>query len=119
MGALTVARMREVEAEAGLTPAPKAGGKAPPVADAGSDAADAEFVQPPQAPAPQEVRWAADRLVLLVSVNSPLTCDWRWSSLACCDILVQIFMAWRSVLMPRWSDDTIEAFKHIFANICM
>ena len=46
VGALTVARMREVEAEAGLTPAPKADGAAEPAADAGA-AEDAAVHAPP------------------------------------------------------------------------
>ena len=73
MGALTVARMREVEAEAGLTPASKAESADNNATDGSLDAADAEFLQPPQAPAPQEVRLAADQVVRLLSVQRLLS----------------------------------------------
>ena len=48
MGALTVARMREVEAAAGLTPAPKAECAAEPAADAGAAGVAGGRAQPPQ-----------------------------------------------------------------------
>lgn len=48
--------MREVEAEAGLTPAPKAEGGADSGADAGTAEADAEFPKPEETPTAHEVR---------------------------------------------------------------
>ena len=56
VGALTVARMREVEAEAGLTPAPAADGAAGGGAEAEPAGADPEFAPAAQAPAAPEVQ---------------------------------------------------------------
>jgi hypothetical protein len=56
VGALTVARMREVEAEAGLTPAPAGDGAAAGDAEAKPAGADPEFAPAAQAPAAPEVQ---------------------------------------------------------------
>ena len=63
VGALTVARMREVEAEAGLTPAPAADGAAGGGAEAEPAGADPEFAPAAQAPAAAEVQPRAHNCV--------------------------------------------------------